>query len=227
VRAEQLKAFVDRVTRCACKERVNLIAHSQGGLDARYLLGPLEFAHRVSSITTISSPHRGFELAERGARAEGAGLAFLEGLTGLLSWLIRGGPEQPSDLRATLSSMSLTERAAYNAAWPDPPGVPVYSYAGITNPLVGGGELCARGELPAPRRGDLTEPALLASYWLLGGLGTPNDGVVPAEACVWGRFMGCLPADHFDQVGQVLGVTDFDHLEFYLGVARRLAAEGL
>jgi triacylglycerol esterase/lipase EstA (alpha/beta hydrolase family) len=57
---------------------------------------------------------------------------------------------------------------------------------------------------------------LLASFALLGGPFTLNDGVVPTASCVWGRFLGCLPADHFDQVGQVLGVSDFDYERFYL-----------
>jgi hypothetical protein len=46
----------------------------------------------------------------------------------------------------------------------------------------------------------------------------------------WGTFMGCIPADHFDEVGQIadLGpalVSGFDHRAFYdtlLGFVRGL-----
>lgn len=45
-------------------EPVNLIAHSMGGLDARYMITHLGMAERVRSLTTISTPHRGTYLAE-------------------------------------------------------------------------------------------------------------------------------------------------------------------
>ena len=42
--------------------RVNLIAHSQGGLDSRYLISTLGWAERVASLTTIATPHHGIPL---------------------------------------------------------------------------------------------------------------------------------------------------------------------
>jgi triacylglycerol lipase len=59
-RAEQLRDQVQRWT----DEPVNLIAHSMGGLDARCLISRLGLAHRVRSLTTIATPHRGSTLAE-------------------------------------------------------------------------------------------------------------------------------------------------------------------
>ncbi|MBQ6794723.1 MAG: hypothetical protein IJO83_01100 [Clostridia bacterium] len=43
------------------KERVNIIAHSKGGLDCRYLISTLDFGDKVASLTTISTPHHGSE----------------------------------------------------------------------------------------------------------------------------------------------------------------------
>ena len=42
--------------------KVNIIAHSKGGLDARYLISGLHMEDKVASLTTISTPHRGSEL---------------------------------------------------------------------------------------------------------------------------------------------------------------------
>lgn len=42
---------------------VNLIAHSMGGLDGRYLISRLGYADRVRSLTTLATPHRGSYLA--------------------------------------------------------------------------------------------------------------------------------------------------------------------
>jgi triacylglycerol lipase len=44
--------------------RIDLIAHSLGGLDARYALSHLGLASRVRSLVTIGTPHRGTPLAD-------------------------------------------------------------------------------------------------------------------------------------------------------------------
>jgi pimeloyl-ACP methyl ester carboxylesterase len=59
-RAQQLCEQIRRWT----DEPVNVIAHSMGGLDARYLITHLGMADRVRSLTTIATPHRGTYLAE-------------------------------------------------------------------------------------------------------------------------------------------------------------------
>ncbi len=46
--------------------RVNLIAHSMGGLDARYAISKLGLGDRVTSLTTLGVPHRGTPLADLG-----------------------------------------------------------------------------------------------------------------------------------------------------------------
>ena len=70
------------------------------------------------------------------------------------------------------------------------------------------------------------EPALLLTHGYLGGSRVPNDGIVTVEACIWGRFLGCIAADHFDQVGQISGLSDFDFRDFYREHASFLANEG-
>jgi triacylglycerol lipase len=59
-RAHELRDQIDRWT----DEPVNLVAHSMGGLDARYMVTRLNMADRVRSLTTISTPHRGTYLAD-------------------------------------------------------------------------------------------------------------------------------------------------------------------
>jgi triacylglycerol lipase len=46
--------------------RVNIIAHSMGGLDARYAIASLGLHARVASLTTIGTPHAGTPLADIG-----------------------------------------------------------------------------------------------------------------------------------------------------------------
>ena len=51
------------VTETGC-EKVNVIAHSKGGLDMRYALSELGTDRYVASLTTINTPHRGCEFAD-------------------------------------------------------------------------------------------------------------------------------------------------------------------
>jgi len=74
-RAAELTAFV----RALPAPRVNLVAHSMGGLDARYALARLGLARSVASLTTIGSPHHGTPLADLGsglARSAAVGTAL-------------------------------------------------------------------------------------------------------------------------------------------------------
>lgn len=62
-RAAQLKAFLDRA---APADAVHVLAHSMGGLDARYLISRLGMSRRVLSLTTVATPHRGTPFADWG-----------------------------------------------------------------------------------------------------------------------------------------------------------------
>jgi triacylglycerol lipase len=72
-------------------ERIDLIAHSLGGLDARYALAHLGLARRVRSLVTIGTPHRGSPLADlvlRGPIGWAHGVLRAIGLpTEALAWL--------------------------------------------------------------------------------------------------------------------------------------------
>ena len=55
------------------------------------------------------------------------------------------------------------------------------------------------------------------------------DGLVSVQSAQWGEFLGTIPADHMDEIGQIADVSNpsFDVAEFFLAEVRRLAALGL
>ena len=63
--ALQLKEQIETLLQKRCAEKVNIIAYSKGGLDARYLIEKLDMEKHVASLTTISAPHKGTKLATR------------------------------------------------------------------------------------------------------------------------------------------------------------------
>ncbi|MDE6504499.1 MAG: hypothetical protein K2L42_01360 [Clostridia bacterium] len=61
--AVQLKAQITRILIKHGAEKVNIIAHSKGGLDAKYMIKFLGMEQRVASLTTLCTPHKGAQLA--------------------------------------------------------------------------------------------------------------------------------------------------------------------
>ncbi len=63
--AEQIKEYVNRVLLETGAEKVNIIAHSKGGLDSLYMIDRLGMSDKVASATFLCTPHKGSAIAER------------------------------------------------------------------------------------------------------------------------------------------------------------------
>ncbi|HMC65416.1 MAG TPA: hypothetical protein VKI65_10800, partial [Gemmataceae bacterium] len=61
--AERARELRDQI-RAWTGEPINLVAHSMGGLDARYLISRLGMADQVRSLTMVGTPNRGSSLAD-------------------------------------------------------------------------------------------------------------------------------------------------------------------
>ena len=120
-RAQRLADLI----RALPEPRVNIVAHSMGGLDARYAISQLGLAPRVASLITIGTPHHGTPLAD-------AGHALFGKITRLLRRII--------DLSA-FGDLTTEGMRRFNAAVPDMDGVAYASVVGksgrlATNPLL-------------------------------------------------------------------------------------------
>lgn len=61
--AAQLKDYVEEVLEKEHAEKVNLIAHSKGGLDSIHMIEAIGMEDKVASLTTLCTPHRGSPIA--------------------------------------------------------------------------------------------------------------------------------------------------------------------
>ena len=105
--------------------RLNIIAHSMGGLDARHALTHLGLAPRVASLVTIGTPHRGTPVAHLGAGAMKLGLGKVAKLFGLEV--------------AALADLTPTTATSFNGSTPDVRGVfyaSVVAEAKVVHPLL-------------------------------------------------------------------------------------------
>ena len=63
--AKQIKEEILKILEKENVEKVNIIAHSKGGLDSRYMISKLGMDKYVASLTTLSTPHRGSKLSTK------------------------------------------------------------------------------------------------------------------------------------------------------------------
>lgn len=100
--------------------RIDIIAHSMGGLDARYLLHRHPaIAARVTSLTTIGTPHRGSAVADIVHSAAG-------GVTDL-------APPILMKQIAALTDLTTKQATAFNAQRPDVASVRYMNIAGVAS----------------------------------------------------------------------------------------------
>jgi triacylglycerol esterase/lipase EstA (alpha/beta hydrolase family) len=59
-----LKKTIENVLSQTKTEKVNVIAHSKGGIDTRYLIWKHDFGDKIASLTSICTPHHGAEVAD-------------------------------------------------------------------------------------------------------------------------------------------------------------------
>lgn len=259
-RARDLWRHVQRIREETGSPKVNLICHSLGGLDCRYLVSPNglhwevpaaheEIAGAVASITTVSTAHHGTHVADvaLGFTPDGDDFEAAERLaTSLGDAFTAEDIQEDVQLRAAIQALTTSSMRAFNETIVDADGIYYQSYAGFSAPY----------GVPAPGQDELLrelcETEEVGLHYFLGhhdhmattlipsseivaddgsGRSLPNDGLAPVGSARWGRFRGCIPADHMEQLGQyrlpaVNVRTGFDVARFYAEIASELAERG-
>ena len=231
---------------CLGRTKVNLIAHSMGGLDSRYLISKMGLGDRIASLTTISSPHRGTAVADYALKvlpdSEGrAGIALNSMIACFGKSFTQDDLARNSDIRAAMESLAESNAVAFSRETPNDSRVYYQSWAGVSR-AVGGPRYqesqdlvtraCDGKYFGSIGRADFMEVSLAAGSALVGrGSSVAQDGMVTVASAKWGNFRGCFPADHLQEIGQKKrgkadAYTAFDHKMFFRNVASDLAARG-
>lgn len=203
--AERIRQIIQE-TGCG---KVNIIAHSKGGLDARYAVSCLGMAPYVASITTINTPHRGCEFADY----------LLEKIPGRQQMLIaraynaalrRLGDYNP-DFLAAVRDLTTRGCLALNERMEDPAGVYIQSVGSSL-------KKSTHGRFPL----NLTNRFV---YRFDG----ENDGLVGKESFAWGQRFSWLSVKGSRGIshGDVIDLNrenlpEFDVREFYVALVHEL-----
>ena len=172
-RAEALARALEHIP----ERRVNLVAHSMGGLDARYAIGRLGCRKRVASLTTVGTPHRGTPVADLGS-------ALLGDRFGLGKFLNKAGLGMDA-----VHDMTTARMDVFNQQVPNVRGV---RYISVVAELDDG----------TPEIHPLLKPS--RAYLKLQGL--KGDGLIPADSQAWGMVIEHIRADHWAQIGWSTGL---------------------
>lgn len=207
--AERIRQITEE-TGCG---KLNIIAHSKGGLDCRYALSALGAGGRVASLTTINTPHRGCLFADY--LLEKIPETVQDKTADTYNRAMRVlGDEKPDFMKAVrdLTAAACEERNRYIK---DVPGVYYQSV----------GSKCRRavnGSFP-----------LNFTYHLVKYFGGENDGLVSTDSFPWGEnyrlvtVKGRRGVSHGDMIDLNRGnIPGFDVREFYVDLAADLKRRG-
>lgn len=210
LRGEKLLDTIRQVMVETGAPKVNLIAHSQGGLSARYAASVMPEV--IASITTIGTPHRGSEVADWLASIPSivqnviAGTASLAG--GLLNLMV--GEPLPQDPFGALNLMTTQGMANFNQRHPSAGlgatcstnGSPVNVVNGHTHRLYSWA-----GNAGGTNILDILDPILvLGSTTIKLRGGGDNDGLVSVCSARFGQIIGTYHWNHADEINHVFGL---------------------
>jgi len=205
-RGEQLIDQVEQIVAITGKPKVNLIGHSHGGLDVRYVAAVRP--DLVASVSTVASPHKGADLAdflranvEGGSFGESVLSFFAESLGTVLGLL--SGSTNPQDAIAALDALTSDGLAVFNAQYPQ--GVPATSCGSGASAVNGIRYYSWSGTGVLTNFLDVSDAALgLTSLFY----GESNDGLVGRCSSHLGQVIrDNYFQNHLDEVNQIIGLV--------------------
>jgi triacylglycerol lipase len=201
------------------KEKVNIIAHSKGGLESRYMISSLGMADKVASLTTIATPHHGSKTID-------LLLKLPERLFKIAAFftnpVFRFLGDQNPDFYTTCRQFSTAHMKIFNEQNPDAPSVHYQSYAAVM-------------------RNPFSDLFLFWPNLIISLFEGENDGLVSPESATWTNFRGISRGatlrgiSHADEVDfrrrnfskktHINGISDIRQL--YIDIVSELKEKGL
>ncbi len=216
--AKELCQRIKKITEETGCGKVNIIAHSKGGIDAKYAIANFGLEKYVASLTTINTPHRGCEFADYLLEKAPAGLKTTVSAT-YNSALKKMGDTNPSFI-AAVTDLTTTGCEKTNQKIKD------YDFAahGVYAQSVGSiMKKSASGKFP-----------LNMSYYLVRHFDGANDGLVGEKSFEFGEnyiFLENKKSKRGISHGDIIdlcreNINGFDVREFYVQLVADLKARG-
>lgn len=210
---EELTERIKQIVQETGCEKVNIIAHSKGGLDSRYAISACGAADYVASLTTVNTPHRGCIFADYlldsipDAVCNKVAAKYNAALT------LLGDPNP--DFMEAVQDLTASSCARLNEALPDDPQV---YYQSVGSKMNG----AFSGRFP-----------LNMCYPMVKHFDGANDGLVSVDSMKWGSNFIYLTVpegrgiSHGDMIDlNRENIVGFDMQEFYVKLVHDLKEMG-
>lgn len=168
--AEIIKKNILSVISKTGSEKVNLIAHSKGGLEARYMISALGMEKYIASLTTISTPHRGSKTIDKFCKLPPFLYKFIAFLIDLIYRII--GDAEPDFYEASRQFTSFYCEK-FNSKILNSTEVYYQSYASIME-------------------NSFSDIFMFIPHFIIKLIEGDNDGLVTPESAKWGNFKGLI-----------------------------------
>lgn len=209
--AEDIRERIFQVMRETGCEKVNIIAHSKGGLDARYAVSRLQMGPYVASLTTMNTPHRGCRFVDYACRLPDGLYRFV---ASCFDRTFRRLGDRNPDFYTATHQFSTADSARFNEQVKDVPGVYYQSYT---------------SKMKRP----WSHLLLSIPYCMIRPLEGDNDGLVSVESARWGEFRGIFSNTRTRGIshGDIIDLKredyrGFDVVETYVQIVSELKEKG-
>ena len=212
--ANEIKEQVLKIIEKEKCEKVNIIGHSKGGLDARYAISCLGIDKNVASLTTVGTPHRGCKFVDQLlCRFPDK---FVHALAKKYNSVYLKLGDKTTDFYSGIYDLTTSKCAEFNEKVPNKEGVVYQSVSSKMSSMFSAG-------FP-----------LNICYAFIARKEGENDGFVTVESSKHGNYLGCYSTkgkrgvSHGDTIDLMReNIRGFDVCECYVDIVRELKAKGL
>lgn len=210
--AAEIKKEILKVLDETGAEKVNVIAHSKGGLDTRYAISCLGMDEKIASLTTINTPHRGCPFVD--SLLDFFPYSFAAFIAARYNSVFKRLGDSSPDFLAGVRDLTAASLKVFNDRVKDSPKVYYQSSMSKMNSVMSAG-------FP-----------LNIGYLLVKKYEGDNDGLVSVPSAVWGNYLGLLTAgkkgiSHGDMIDLTRkNIKGFDVSEFYVQLIAKLKDMG-
>lgn len=211
--ASELKLRIIEILSETGAEKLNIIAHSKGGLDCRYAISKLGISNKVASLTTINTPHRGCLFAD--CLLSKIPSSIKNKVADTYNSTLRKFGEPNPDFLAAVNDLTYNYCKQLNKEMPTPQGIYCQSVGSVLTKAT-------NGKFP-----------LNLSYHLVKHFSGENDGLVDEASFKWGEnYILLRPTEkrgisHGDMIDlNRQNFRGFDVRDFYVNLVSDLKNKG-
>ncbi len=215
---KHLSERINRIIEETGAEKINIIAHSKGGLDSRYAISSLGMGDKVASLTTVATPHHGSKTVDRLMKLPLWLIKFVSFCADC--WFRLLGDSNPNTYK-TIRAFTTEMSAKFNVENPNHNDVLYQSYAFV-----------------------MKKPSSDLLMWfpnlVVRCIEGENDGLLTPKSVKWGNFKGAYRGvgkrgiSHLDEIdlrrrplSKVTGDGVSDIVEIYREIVSDLINNGL